>query len=69
MQTRHEEMVIDTLEKDRKTGISTDTVLKLGETEFKVHKCVLSLQSDFFKARFSDRWDSKDGDPPPVWWT
>ena len=31
-----------------------------------MHKCVLSLQSDFFKARFSDRWDSKDGDPRVV---
>ena len=54
------------LDKDRKTGISTDAVLKLGQTEFKVHKCVLSLQSDFFKACFSDRWDSKDGDPRVV---
>ena len=58
--------VIEMLDKDRTTAVSTDAVLKLGQTQFKVHKCVLSLQSDFFKARFSDRWDSKDGDPRVV---
>ncbi len=62
-QIQYQEMVIDRLDKDRIAGVSTDAVLKLGQTEVKVHKCVLSLQSDFFKARFSDRWDSKDGDP------
>ncbi len=48
------------LDKDRKVGLMTDAVLKIGNEEFKVHKCILALQSDFFKARFSDRWDSKD---------
>ncbi len=65
-QTQYGEMMIEVLDKDRKTGVSTDAVLKQGEAEFKVHKCVLSLQSDFFKACFSDRWDSKDGDPRVV---
>ncbi len=64
--TQYSDVVVDTLDQDRKAAVSTDAVLKLGQTEFKVHKCVLSLQSDFFKARFSDRWDSKDGDPRVV---
>ncbi len=58
--TQYSDVVVDTLDQDRKAAVSTDAVLKLGQTEFKVHKCVLSLQSDFFKACFSDRWDSKD---------
>ena len=49
------------LDKDRVAGVSTDAVLKHGDKECKVHKWVLSLQSDFFKARFSDRWEVKDG--------
>lgn len=48
------------LEKDRKVGTTTDAILKIGKQEFKVHKCVLALQSDFFKARFSDRWEGKE---------
>ena len=50
-----------TLDKDRKEGISTDAILKQGQSEYRVHKCVLAVQSDFFKARFSDRWEEKDG--------
>ena len=49
------------LDKDRVAGVSTDAILKHGDKEYKVHKCVLSLQSEFFKARFSDRWEVKDG--------
>lgn len=37
------------LDKDRKEGIAIDTILKYGDKELKVHKCVLIIQSDFFK--------------------
>ena len=49
-----------TLDKDRKEGVSTDAILKQGQMEYRVHQCVLAVQSDFFKARFSDRWEEKD---------
>ncbi len=47
------------LNEDRLLGANTDAILKYGEAEYKVHKCILAVQSDFFKARFS--WDVKDG--------
>ncbi len=49
------------LNKDRMQGNHIDAILKQGEVEYKVHKCVLAVQSDFFKTRFSDRWDVKNG--------
>ena len=48
-----------TLDDDRKDGSTTYAILELGEREYKVHKCVLTLRSDFFKARFSDRWEER----------
>ena len=48
-----------TLDDDRKDGTTTYAILELGEREYKVHKRVLALQSDFFKARFSDRWEER----------
>ena len=60
MQVYSEDLAL-MLDKDRVAGVNTDAVLKHGDKEYKVHKCVLSLQSDFFKARFSDRWEVKDG--------
>ena len=58
MQVYSEDLAL-MFDKDRVAGVSTDAVLKHGDKEYKVHKCVLSLQSDFFKARFSDRWEVK----------
>ena len=49
------------LDKDRVAGVTTDAVLKHRDEEYKVHKCVLSLQSDFFKARFGDQSEVKNG--------
>jgi len=48
------------LEKDRSVGMTTDAILEIDNKKFKVHKCVLALQSDFFKARFSDRWEGNE---------
>ena len=60
MQVYSEDLAL-MLDKDRVAGVSTDAVLKHGDKEYKVHKCVLSLKSDFFKVRFSDRWEVRDG--------
>ena len=60
-QLQYGDDLVDTLDKDRREGISTDAILKQGQREYRVHKCVLAVQSDFFKARFSDRWEEKDG--------
>ena len=47
------------LDNDHEEGTTTDAILKLGGKEYPIHKCVLGLQSDFFKARFSDRWEER----------
>ena len=60
-QLHYGDELVQTLDKDRKEGVSTDAILKQGQSEYRVHKCVLAVQSDFFKARFSDRWEEKDG--------
>ena len=52
----HHDHLGQALNKDRKDGLFTDAALKLGDKEYKVHKVVLGLQSDFFKARFSEHW-------------
>ena len=58
---KYNEELAHSLNKDRMQGNHIDAILKQGEVEYKVHKCVLAVQSDFFKTRFSDRWDVKDG--------
>ncbi len=58
---QYDEELTQLLNKDRLEGTNTDTVLVIGKTEYKVHKFVLAVRSDFFKTRFSDRWDMKDG--------
>ncbi len=57
---QYDEELTQLLNKDRLEGTNTDTILIVGKAEYKVHKFVLSVRSDFFKARFSDRWDAKD---------
>ena len=59
MQVYSEDLAL-MLDKDRVARVSTDAILKHGDKEYKVHKCVLSLQSDFFKVLFSDRWEVRD---------
>lgn len=41
------------LSKLQESGIQTDFVIKVGDEEFKVHKCVLAMHSSVFEAMFN----------------
>ena len=52
------------MEENRRKNLFTDvTLVAADKKEFRAHKAILAAQSDFFKTRFSSRWqDQRKGD-------
>lgn len=59
--TPHCNNLAQRFQQDCKEGQFTDAVLKFGDKKFNVHKLILRMQSDFFKTRFDQLWEEKEG--------